>query len=232
MNYRILYATICAALISSMSIKSSEHELIEHVKKCIHLASQGVSKLPSRALELEGLSSPKVRYFLNNICSLPNSTYLEVGVWKGSTFVSALFGNQNSILHATAIDNWSEFDGPRQEFQDNCKLIDNVAFEFHEGDSFSIDKAALFKSPVNIYFYDGNHSAESHEKAFTYFNDILAPTFIAIVDDWNWEMVQNGTKRAFEKLGYTILFEQVLPARYNCDTSQWWNGLYVAVIKK
>jgi len=60
----------------------------------------------------------------------------------------------------------------------------------------------------------------------------LDDTFISIIDDWNWKGVQTGTKQAFKKLGYEILFEKILPANFNQDRQNWWNGLYVAVIRK
>lgn len=47
--------------------------------------------------------------------------------------------------------------------------------------------------------------AESQEKAFTYFNSLLSQTFIAIVDDWNWDAVKIGTRNAFQTLGYEVL---------------------------
>jgi hypothetical protein len=56
--------------------------------------------------------------------------------------------------------------------------------------------------------------------------------WIAIVDDWNFPEVPLGTKAAFEKLNYRVLFEVVLPAQHNGDVANWWNGLYVAVIHK
>ena len=68
--------------------------LIEHVKQSIQNAELGISQLNSKILNLEGMSSDKVRHFLNNICSLEHGNYLEIGVWKGSTFISALYKNK------------------------------------------------------------------------------------------------------------------------------------------
>ncbi len=68
--------------------------------------------------------------------------------------------------------------------------------------------------------------------AFTYFDPILDDLFIAVVDDWNWDDVKTGTRLAFEKLDYHVLYEVELPASANGDTLNWWNGLYVAVISR
>ncbi len=204
--------------------------LIEHVKKSIVNAELGISKLNNEILSLEGMSSNKVRHFLNNICSLPDAQYLEIGTWKGSTFISALYGN--NLLKAIAIDDWSEFSGPKIDFQNNLnRFLTNNLYHFYEYDCFKFD-LALVKNKVNIYFYDGGHTQEDQRLAFTYYNEIFEDTFIAIVDDYNHEPAAIGTQMAFEELGYNILFEQHLPASYNGDIENWWNGLYVAVLSK
>ena len=221
---------VCSVLPLCMQADDAEL-LAKHVKRSIKKAKVGESNLTNKILQLDGLSSSKVRHLLNNICSLPNSRYLEIGVYKGSTFISAVY--RNNLLDAIAIDNWSEFGFQKNIFFDNCmQYLDKDSFRVYEGDSFSVNLTDIFSQPVNIYFYDGHHSYESQYKAFMHYNEIFADTFIAIVDDWNWDQVRNGTQDAFKALGYTVLFEKVLPARYNCDKDNWWNGLYVAVIKK
>lgn len=37
---------------------------------------------------------------------------------------------------------------------------------------------------------------------------------------------------AFKELHYNVLHEWSLPADYNGDEKNWWNGLYVAIIEK
>lgn len=206
--------------------------LIEHVKKSISTAENGMSQLPPEILAIDGMSSSKVRHFLNNVCSLPQASYLEIGVWKGSTFISALYGNKQ-MKNAIAIDNWSEFGDPAEQFMGNTKKwLSNSSFMFYDQDCFKINKKTIFNNKVNIYFYDGNHARESQKLAFTYFNDIFEDTFIAIVDDWNWPQVAAGTDDAFKNLKYKILFEAKLFSAGDADRQNWWNGLYVAVISK
>jgi len=131
------------------------------------------------------------------------------------------------------IDNWAQFDGPRNIFMaQTAKYLPTNSFKFYNQDAFSIDVKNIFDHPVNIYFYDGDHTAEAQKLAFTCFDAVLADVFITVVDDWNHEPTRIGTKQAFTELGYKILFEEILPARYNGDLENWWNGLYVAVIQK
>jgi hypothetical protein len=84
----------------------------------------------------------------------------------------------------------------------------------------------------NLYFYDGEHSYDSQYRAFSHFDTVLDEVFIAMVDDYNTESVQKGTQDAFRDLGYKVVFEQYLPTPGNCDWASWWNGFYVALVKK
>ncbi len=212
---------------------AKEQMVIAHVQMCIAKAETLQSNLNQGVLSIEGMSSPKVRHFLNNLCSMPNTHYLEIGCWKGSTFVAALYGNNQTISSAVALDNWSEFGGPKDAFELNCAtFLPANAYAFHSKDCFKIDPKSVCNNPVNIYFYDGAHTQEDQELAFTHYNEVLDNVFVAVVDDWNHPPVSVGTRSAFNKLGYKILFERILPARWNGDTENWWNGLYIAVIRK
>ena len=221
------------SLVSCAFADGREEEFIEHVKRCIVLAEKQESPLNHQVLSIEGMAGQKTRHFLNNLCSLPNTSYLEIGCWKGSTLIAALYKNESHVDYAVGIDNWSQFNGPRNAFFKNVqKFLPAGLLHFFESDSFSIDTQMAFPVPVNIYFYDGHHSWSAQKEAFTYFNDIFDDVFIAVVDDWNWEQVQEGTRSGFASLNYKILFEQEFFTSRNGDAPGWWNGLYIAVIKK
>jgi hypothetical protein len=55
---------------------------------------------------MKGYSGKKTRHFYNNLLSIEDARYLEIGTWKGSTLYSAMYGNKAQI---TYIDNWSQF---------------------------------------------------------------------------------------------------------------------------
>ena len=83
----------------------------------------------------------------------------------------------------------------------------------------------------NVYLYDGEHKEEDHYKAFTHFAHALDDVFIALVDDWNWQEVRNGTRRAFADLGFDVLWEKEVLTPTNFD-GDWWNGSYLAIVAK
>lgn len=183
--------------------------------------------LNEKALSIQGMSGKNIRYLLNTLLSFDNVKYLEIGCWKGSTLYSALINNNPS--YALAIDNFSEFGGPRNEFYENMKDVDSK-FDFIDGDCFLIDKSKI-NHKFNVYFYDGEHSEESHEKALTYFYDLLEDSFIYICDDWNWKQVRNGTKRAIDKLNLVVKNEKSFFTTEQ-DPLTWWNGIWIAELSK
>lgn len=209
-------------------------EYISRVDAAVESAKIESTKLTKEQFDMEGMSSRRNRILLNEVVK-DDDTYLEVGVWRGSTFIAALF--RNNPKYAVAIDNFSQFGNFKTEvisaiskhlphMANNSKLIDADCFNLNAEDSASIP------SNINVYFYDGAHEADDQCKALTYYIDKLADKFIYIVDDWNYEPARIGTQRGIEELGLTIHREWVLPSAYNGDTSTWWNGIYVAVCEK
>jgi hypothetical protein len=213
----------------------------EIVKKAVDNANAGVSKLPREVLDLEGMSSNRIRHLLNNIISLQGNSarYLEVGVWKGSTTISALYNN--TLEYHTCIDNFTQFNGPRIEFQKNCRT--HLSYEnrvnFLDCDCFEINPADFNIKDINTYLYDGEHSAASQYRGITHYYESLANEFILIVDDFNWEEVQRGTRDAIRDKNIKVQYEVHLPAypvttqgqwgpEIAGDKINWWNGYYVA----
>lgn len=201
--------------------------LIDHIQHSLSTVDQN-TKLNQHALQMSGMSSFKVRNFLNKLLEMPDSRYLEIGVWRGATFYSALLGN--SPKYAVAIDNFSQFEGSENIFQENLKDV-GVPFEFINSDSF-MTQDKLQSKKFNIYFYDGCHKEESQFKAIEYYYDNMDDEFIYLCDDWNGIEVRNGTRRAIEANKLSIIKEWDLPANYNGDLQNWWNGLWVSILRK
>jgi hypothetical protein len=206
-----------------------------HINNCFQKAENNISKITDDIINLDGMTGTKTRHFYNNVLSMDDARYLEIGTWKGSSVCSAMFGNKAKVV---CIDNWSEFGGPKQEFLSNFNKYkgENDA-TFIENDCFKVDISSLPK--FNVYMYDGNHTDESHFKALTHYYDCLDDTFILIVDDWNWQAVRDGTKNAIEKLNLKVLHKIEIRLTYNDShtpiniaKTTWWNGIYVAILQK
>jgi hypothetical protein len=93
---------------------------ISHIKTAINNSQNNISKINQEILNLEGMSGSRTRHLYNNLCSIEDCRYLEIGTWKGSTVCSAMFGNNGNI---TCIDNWSQFSGPKNDFLNRLLLV-------------------------------------------------------------------------------------------------------------
>lgn len=214
-------------------------ELVDRVTNSMEAAYRLESKIAEEVFEIQGWSSSRIRHFLNNLCSYPKTRYLEVGVWFGSTYISALYGN--NVDRATAIDNfsqhWDETGYPQDEleiseyvtFKENCESFLGESPNIINKDFLSAIKE--LKGTYNVYFYDGDHSIKSQEQALLRFWPKLAKEFVFIVDDWNSEDVQKGTNSALEKMKGKVIQRWEFPTD-SIENDGWWNGLAIYVIRK
>lgn len=204
--------------------------------KCLHRTS----KLDQSILQEEGSSGFLGRHLHNNLSDIFQGElkYLEIGTQRGLSFCTSLYNNE--YKYACVIDNWCEGDH-RDRFKINInKYLRDKTFDLYDQDCWTIDIHNQIKEKINFYFYDGWHSVEAQEKAFTYYNDILEDNFLCMVDDWNCPNVRKGTFDAFNKLDYKVISSKSLfTENYNNiispgagNPSTWWNGLYIALISK
>ncbi len=163
---------------------------VEHVREAFAKTEREESKLTEafHPHKLRGMSTFKVRHFLNNVCELEDLKYLEIGTWQGSTLCSALYGNEGEFY---AIDHFVK-DYNRS---DDGRLIKDLLFEnlnrfdlqdkvsFFDADSFKFDLSNI-EHKINVYFYDGAHNDWAQRDALLYYKPVLADEFIYIVDDW------------------------------------------------
>lgn len=204
------------------------------IEDAIIKAYKNESKLSKAAREVPSFTGMKIRHLLNNLGKHPNLSYLEIGVHKGGTFVATNY--RNNLKSSVAVDNWSEFaEGgfSKQEFlRYTGELLLKDTYRFLEKDCWSLTKEDL-PEPVNFYFYDGNHSRESQEKALVQFYDLMADEFLFVVDDYSWDDVFKGTRAGLNKMNYKIVYErEMFTPEKEEPGNHWWNGFYLALLRK
>lgn len=207
------------------------------VRKAFISALAGKSRIDPTILTIEGMSGVKYRQFINNLVgSLGDTTYLEIGTWAGSTLCSAI--NRN-VVQATAIDNWSQFGGPKQAFLNNLSLFRTplAEVEFIENDFRKTSFASLHKH--QIYLFDGPHERQDQFDGLKLALPALEEEFVFIVDDWNWEPVRGGTAAAITELGLELSY--AIEIRTTMDGSHpqiagqhsdWHNGYFISVLSQ
>lgn len=208
-------------------------ELIAHVNWAIHEADQLQSRITPDVLAAEGMSSPRVRHLLNNLCARPHTRYLEVGVWRGATFCAALCGNGRTIESAVAVDDFSEFRGCPDAFRQTCELClpdANPAWMLYQSDFRKVARSKA-EQPT-VYFYDGDHQRQSQCDALMHFWLGLSDPCILVVDDWQWKDVLAGTMDGLGALNAVLHRSWTLKSPRYEDADTWWNGVFVAVVGK
>ena len=210
----------CEAVVEA-HMKKSELVMHPQVETCIEAFNNSGKYLsnhrtydpkdPSAYYNVEGLTSPRVRHFLNNLCSQEGAVYLEVGVYAGSTFCAAV--QNNDMVAAYANDNWSQpnLQPAREDLELTLEnvtvdtfvknLQENVTTETLDfdiqvlnGDSSGLGKKD-FKHNVNIIFYDGDNSEGKMREFFLNMIEFTEDVFTLVVDDANIEQNIAITKR-------------------------------------
>ena len=211
--------------------------LIVHLQAAFNKAMTGAGHVDPAVLEIDGMSGRKYRLLINNlIASLPNARYLEIGTWSGSTLCSAINGNS---VRAAAIDNWSEFGGPKAQFLSNLQRFKTPGAEvsFIEKDFRRVDFASLGR--FNVYMFDGPHTAADQFDGISLVLPALEDEFILIVDDWNHPPARQGTLKALHDLKLSVLHSFEIRttqdgsnATLARQASDWHNGYFIAVVSK
>lgn len=204
----------------------------EFVDDCLHNANLDKPDLPREILMYEGMSGDRTRRFYNAICSRPNTAYLEIGTWYGSSSISALYGNS---VDATFIDNWSQFGGNKGVLTNALETVKGRnRYRLIESDAWAVDHSDL--GMFDVYLYDGGHTYTDHYKAISEYIRHLNDGCIVMVDDWNWDRVRKGTLDAFRDLNVDVVHtREVLNGVTDFRVSDrnnapWWNGIGIFVI--
>lgn len=176
--------------------------------------------------DVRGMSGDGIRQILNRLAASSN-VYLECGVYCGLSFTSAMYNN-TTLQRAIAIDSWAEFTNqgrinPRKEFLAAVEKYypKEIPFTLIEQDHWSVK--GLPEQP-DLFYYDGDHSELSQQKALTHYGPMCTEYFTYCVDDWNWERVRKGTLKGLDHFTIIDAWEKLVPT---ADDKNWWNGFAV-----
>lgn len=208
-------------------------DLVKHVAQAV--LESGVPKVKNK---IPGLTSMRVQTLLNSIAK-GVGTYLEVGSYLGATGCAVL---QNNQLNAFFVDNWSQNLQPQSNKMSLAKnnkeqFIENIQ-SYKGSNNIEIFDCDIFEAPVdNIYnkiqmfFYDGPHDKQTTKQAVQYFWSTFANEAVLIFDDANWEGVIDGANEGIADMNGKITYKKAI-LNSEESSSEWWNGVYIAIIQK
>lgn len=219
-------------------------DLIKHIDDSIEWGDLEVSKLTQDVMDIHGITSNKVRCLLNNICSI-GETYLEIGVFRGATFCSAIYGNN---IHAIGLDNFASPNlmpmgvsqklatylrqnietSPQEDFLGNVKKYGKHGMvDVFKTDYTTFDYTIL--PQLDIVFYDGD--TRFHDQYITLKKVIpqMSQQSILIMDDWNWK--SGALEKIIEEDKLVITHQREIFTDGE-DMDSYWNGLGIFLIEK
>lgn len=188
--------------------------------------------------QMQGMTTANVMQLLNFAvsCLEPGEVYCEVGCFRGSTLVGALLNQPDRLAYA--IDNFSEFDVAGENLEQLTRnleafgLADQVVFCNQDFEEFFADLRQLQPSDrIGVYLYDGAHDYRSQLMGLLLAKPFLADRALIIVDDSNWDSVQQANWDFITAHPQCqLLLDLPTPAtRYIGSMAQcsFWNGLQV-----
>lgn len=208
-----------------------------HIDNSIEKALKHESFIDKEILDIKGFSTGVMRRLISNLCHFQkdNLTYLEVGLYAGATYCAAI--NNNDGITAIGVEDFSQPFGDGavfEELKDNVQQFGWENFAIFTENFFSISPSRI-KHPVDIFFYDGEHSYESQSKALPHALPMLADEFVFIVDDYDWVDVQMGTKDSIADLlnnGDIEVHKTWKLSDNQADGPNWHNGVAILLCRK
>ena len=201
--------------------------------------------LPDVCISTVGYSGYKSRYFINNLMrALMAPKYLEVGLWKGSMFTSAIGG----VLGVTAlgIDNFS-FQPDRDALDMNIRMVkySSTTVEILDQDFSTVNFSG--RGPFNVFVYDGGRGIAPDTILPTVI-DAMDSSFVFVVQDWDHAYgggsspLNAGILSSISDLGLTTLYYTDVQSggfyesggNNSSDVlfTDWHNGLGIFVLTK
>lgn len=212
----------------------------KRIHRCFFAALGMEHKLSDTVRYMDGMSGRKYRYFINNyIAQTPNTRYLEIGSWRGSTACAAMWKNTCKI---TCIDNWTGFNfnnDVRDSFVFNVNqcLSNQIDFTMIEKNFREVDYNGI--GSYNIYMFDGPHEYIDQYEAVLIAQPALDDRYLLIVDDWNQYDVRQGTHDALDYIGHRVVSSIIIRTRFDHEhpkiafaNSDWHNGYFIGLIDK
>lgn len=222
------------------------------IDAALELSDNGISKISEREREIFGLSSSRLRSLLNNLCSKADTAYLELGIYKGATLISALYGNPQ--LKAIGVDNYKYDEREPKKWAESSTIWENIKSQLHdnlrrytdpdmsvntknitllEQDFETVDWAKQPKS--DVCFFDINPVTESqYDVFFTEVTKSLKSESLIIFTNYSNDKNANELEAALEKHSdkITVNWKRKRISSGLSDATQYYSGVLILGVKR
>ena len=151
------------------------------------------------------------------------ATFVNVGVWNGFTFLCGIASNAGR--RCVAIDNFSEFGGPKDAFLPRFEARRTDKHEFYEMD-YEEYFLTRHQDPIGFYIYDGEHSYHHQLRGLEVAEPFFDERCVVLVDDTNDEEPRRATLDFINRSPgkYRLLLDRTTQCNQH---PTFWNGVMV-----
>ncbi len=218
-------------------------EYTKRVLKAIDDGNTQTSNFDPEGYSIQGLSSNRIRHFLNSLCSHDDAVYLELGTYTGSTFFAATMNNKAKCIGVDDFSEpnvkpivdrgmWTECGNPYDTFVNNWQKYENGNAAFVKASVEELTEEDFGGSKVNILFYDANHDMMVQMNNLNHLLPFLDEKFILVVDDANFDGVVEGAVTWAQENNLKCYLERKILSSVIESPVHWWNGIHVMVLEK
>ena len=224
-------------IIISSSIIFTFESCLNLIEISLKNAENNNSKITDELVNMNCEYVTKFKHFLNNLLSIENIWYLEIGEWNSTSVCSAMCNNKGNIVcieycceksrdplksHENCMKNKDVFPTNLQKFKG-----ENI-FHLIEAEYYSIDISKLPK--INIFMYDGDKYCRNILNSLLYYYNCLSDTFIFCINTKNYKYINDNIQLAILRLKLKILYESDIV--FNSDDLSVCNNIYIAILQK
>lgn len=201
---------------------------------------------------IHGLSTIRTRCLISNLCTKTNTNYLEIGVYKGSTVISAMFDNLTTkvvgVDHFLYDEREANKWAPEGFIWDNMKsqLESNLNMYKHAKDRLNIDNFTMIQSSFEdvdwtkqpkfdvIHFDIAPISEKIYNEFFEKVSVAMAPECVVVFS-------QQSDSSTAEKLNKALLnhsdkvierFKEYRISNSLSDSRKYFSGIALVGLKK
>jgi len=189
---------------------------------------------------LYGFSAERIRHLINNLCSLENTVYLELGVFRGSTIIPAAwendvtcYGIDNFSYNPLEIavrkkDGWPAILKNLNENMEMFKVSDKINIIKADFNTFDLN---LLDKPINVCYYDGSNKPELSYNTIKRVVEKFDRYCILVCADVISQEITPGVEKALRENYVEIHHEIILRSGGVGDSSTWWSGLKLYLLE-
>ena len=216
---------------------------VQRVLDAIVAGNTNSSNFNPEKYSIQGLSSNRIRHFLNSLCSYDDAVYLELGTFTGSTFFAATMGNKCKCIGVDDLSEptvrrmvdrgmWTECGNPYEYLIQNWEKYENGNAAFVKGSVDELTEEDFGGAKPNVLFYDADHDIIQQMNNLNHLLPFIADKFILVVDDANFDGVVEGAVSWAQENGLQCYFERKILSSVIESPVHWWNGIHVMVLER